>query len=538
MGTSAAILAWREKPKPGSRPLTLLLTGQIWWSIFIVLRLQTVAVEDKLFLASVIWVGIVFIPLGWVLFAIEYTGRHRFLERKYIVGLSVIPVLTVIIVTTSPFHDLLTVTAHSFGPNGILQISFSGAWYWVVTIYTYTLGLIGIVLLLELILSNAFTFRKQALTLTIGLIVPWSTNILYITGFMPKTGIDPTPIAFSISGVAYLLAISKFRLIRENPAPNKRAREVAFDKMQEGAVVVDLDENVVDVNQRALTILQTERNSLLGTPADEIFPDFEQIPQEGTLDEFLSIEQNGEQYHFEFEATMIRATRGKPVGRVITFNDVTNFLHQQQRLEVLNRVLRHNIRTETNLILGFAEGLAGESAKRVKKHALRIEEFGDKGREAIDLFDQARGESEPRNLGTIIQDSISAVGNEHPDLEISYRGIGSTVYVESLIDTVIKNIIENATKHNSNSDPKIWVIASETGEEIEINIADNGPGIDEYELSVLAEGSETDLKHGSGFGLWIIKWGVDLANGAVSFRNRSPFGTVVTLKIPKAETIK
>lgn len=482
---------------------------------------------------SIIWAGVVMIPLGWIFFAVEYTGRYRFLERKYIVGVSVIPILTLGIVATTPFHNLLVVTAQGFGPNQILQVSYSGAWYWLVTIYTYTLGLVGIVLLLELILSNAFTFRKQALTLTIGLVVPWSTNLLYITDLLPETGIDPTPIAFSISGVAYLFAISRFRLIRENPAPNKRARQIVFDKMQEGAVVVDLEENIVDVNQRALTILQMERNSILGTSAGDIFPKFEQIPHEGTLDGYLSIERNEEKYHFEFDATVIRTTRGKPVGRVITFNDVTNYLLQQQRLEVLNRVLRHNIRTETNLIIGFAEGLAEENAELVKNHAHRIEEFGDKGREAIELFDQARGQTEPRNIETIIQDSISTVRERNPEFEITYWGTISTAYVESLMDTVIRNIIDNAAKHNSKQNPKLWVVTSETTEEITISIADNGPGIDDYELSVLAEGSETALKHGSGFGLWIIKWGTDLVDGTVSFRNRYPNGTVVTLRVPK-----
>lgn len=63
-------------------------------------------------------------------------------------------------------------------------------------------------------------------------------------------------------------------------------------------------------------------------------------------------------------------------------------------------------------------------------------------------------------------------------------------------------------------------------------VADDGPEINPAEYEVLAQGVETPLEHGSGVGLWIVKWGIDEVGGSVSFAEREPRGTVVTISVP------
>lgn len=532
VGSAAAILAWRERPKPGSRPLVLLLIGQLWWSISIIFRLRAVTVEEKLFWMTVLWAGVVVIPLGWLLFALEYTGRDELFKTRYIGLFSAIPLLTWLVVFTAPFHNLLEVNALGFDPNGVLQVGFAGIWYPVVTVYTYVFGLVGVVLLLEMIASKSFVFRKQAVALFIGLAAPWVTNALFLMDFLPNTGIDPTPIAFSISGVLYLYAIKHYGLLRENPAPNKRAREMVFNRMQEGAVVLDIEGNIVDTNDRAVEILTTNKSTMLDSAAAAVIPRYEEIPIEGKLQSYLTIDDNDDQHHYEVEATKIRSAQNIEIGRVITFNEITTFLLQQQRLEVLHRVLRHNIRTETNLIMGYADEIDDEYADNVKEHSRRIDKLGNKGREAIELFDTARSETEPQRLGTIIRGAVSQVEEKYPHMRVTFHRTETRTYTDGVFEPVIRNVVENAADHNTSENLKIWINTQNEGDSIHVCIADNGPGIEEYELAVLSEGSETDLKHGSGLGLWIIKWGTDLGGGTVSFRENEPTGTIVSLNLP------
>lgn len=112
------------------------------------------------------------IPLGWLLFAPDYTGRDEFLKRRYLVLYSLIPIVTIILVALGPYQDLLIVKAGEFHESGILKNNTGGIWYRVVAIYTYVLGGTGTILLFDLNASQTFVFRKQAIALIVGILVP------------------------------------------------------------------------------------------------------------------------------------------------------------------------------------------------------------------------------------------------------------------------------------------------------------------------------------------------------------------------------
>lgn len=534
LGSASAILAWREGSKPGARALVLLLSGQVFWSIALIFRLRTPSVEAKLFWMHVMWIGVVAVPLGWVLFALEYTGRDRFVNPRYVAALAVVPVVTVFLVGLGPRQDLLRIGIAGYTDAGIVQNENGGIWYWVVAAYTYVLGGAGGVLLLELVLSRLFTFRKQAYALMGALIAPWATNLGYLTNVF-NTPIDPTPIAFSISGVVYLFALRHFDLLKTNPAPNNRARKLVFNGVQEGVIVLDIGDNIIDINEPALEMLQIPRPDILGSSALETIPEYEEFPESGSFGDFLTIETQSGERDFEVEITKITSDRGQTIGRVVTFKEVTEFLRQEQRLEVLNRVLRHNIKTETNLILGYAEGASGENAERMKDSALRIEEMGQKGREAIRLFRRARENSDFKSINTIVEECAREATSRFSDSAIEYQQADRDAAVNSLLKPVLLNAIENGIEHNDSDEPRIEIVTAVTEDSVTVEIRDNGPGIPEHELSVLSEGVETPLQHGSGLGLWIITWGVDLLGGNVQFKENVPTGTVVTVSVPTGE---
>jgi signal transduction histidine kinase len=63
-------------------------------------------------------------------------------------------------------------------------------------------------------------------------------------------------------------------------------------------------------------------------------------------------------------------------------------------------------------------------------------------------------------------------------------------------------------------------------------ISDDGPGIPDHEISVLQNAEETELEHGSGLGLWLIKWGTDTFGGSITFDMED--GTEVRIQFPEA----
>ena len=534
IGVTAALLAWRERPDPGALPLVAMLAGQSWWSTFLIFQVQASTLEAKLLWVNLSWVGVVVIPVAWFLFALEYTGRDQYVRRPYVALLSVVPVVTVALAATGAHHDLLYVESRLVERGGSVVLSQTvGPWFWVVTGYTYLLGLLGSIPLLGLVTSDAVPFRGQGVALLVGTLAPWLSNVLFLAGVIPTDGVDPTPIAFSVSGAAYLGALTRFRLLGTSPSPARYARHLVFERIHEGAIVVDSHGYLVHVNERAADLLGADRREVLGRPASEAVPGYEALPEAGPAADYLTVATEDGRCQYDVTVTRLTDAHERFVGRVITFHDISEHLRQQQRLTVLNRVLRHNIRTETNLIQGYADLLGdGDETAIVKRRARRIEEIGEKSREVIDIFEESRGRTETVPLGVLLEGCVETVREAYPATTVEYESDTEEVRVDSVLESVVANVVENAAEHNTSADPYVRIRVERAGDRVRVVVADNGPGIGDAELRVLKRGTETPLEHGSGLGLWLVKWGVDIVGGTVEFSANRPSGSVVTVEAP------
>lgn len=534
VGTTAAFLAWRERPEPGAVPLVALLAGQCWWSVFFIFELQARTLAGKILWSDVQWIGVVVIPVAWLAFALEYTGHDRYVTPKWLAALAVVPILTVVFAATDSYHSILYLdsTLVTEGGFSILQRT-PGVWFWVIAGYTYLLGLLGSIPILRFIRSDALAFRGQSAALLIGTVAPWASNALFLVGGSPLPGLDPTPVAFAVSGVAYLGALTRFRLLGTSPSPNHRARRIVFERMHERAVVVDNHDYVVDLNQTAAAALGTAPRDAIGQPAASIIPAYDTLPADGPAEGAVTLPADDNLY--DVTATRITDSRGRTIGRVITFHDISDYLRQQQRLEVLNRVFRHNIRNETNVIYGYADLVAdadGEhEANIIKDRALSIDEMSRKARDILDVFENARRPVTAVPLVALLDQSITAVTDDYPGVPIACGSVPG-VTVSNVLAPVFSNAIENAAEHNTFPDPWVRIDVERDDDVVRVVVRDNGPTIDPYERSVLERGTETPLEHGSGLGLWLIAWGTQIADGTVTFSENDPTGSVVTVEAP------
>ncbi|WP_396610580.1 histidine kinase N-terminal 7TM domain-containing protein [Haloferax sp. S1W] len=541
IGVAATLTAWRARPEPGSLPLFVMLAGQSWWSICLILQVRAMSLQAKIFWVDISWVGVVVIPVAWLAFALEYTGRDEYLKPRSLVAVSLIPALTIVLAFTGEFHDLLYRGSRLLVQNGSLRIDRTvGPWFWVITGYTYLLGLFGGIPILALLSSDARPFRGQSFALLIGTLTPWMSNVFFLLGIFDASSLDPTPVAFSVSGVAYLAAVTRFKLFGTSPSPTHRARRLVFTKMHDGAVVVDRHDTIVDMNEPATGVLGVSPVDALGTPAASIIPSYDDFPEHGALSAPLSIESDRGIDQYDVSVARIDDVHDRPIGRVISFHDVSSILRERQRLKVLNRVLRHNLRTEANLIAGYADLLAdGDDAREsrlIKERTQRIIDVGDKGRTVVDLFDEDWASVEPRDVETLLHSCVDSATQTHPDARILLGETPTNVGVSPVLKPVVTNLIENGIEHNSSDDPWVEVSARAADGVVELCVVDNGDGIGTYERRVLSRGEESPLEHGSGLGLWLVKWGVDIAEGSVRFENRQTRGSVVTVQVPTCRT--
>lgn len=200
-------------------------------------------------------------------------------------------------------------------------------------------------------------------------------------------------------------------------------------------------------------------------------------------------------------------------------------------------MFRHNIRTETQIIMGYADRLDDADAKDgpaaiLKAHAETIADLGEKAREIITIFEQERATVQPTPLATLLETAADAVREEHPVITVELPDVDTEYPVAGLLEPVFENALENAAEHNTRPDATVTVEVVPNGEMVAVRFADNGPGLDESEYGVLEEGTETALEHASGLGLWLIHWATEIAGGTVRFEENSPTGTVVVVEVP------
>lgn len=218
-----------------------------------------------------------------------------------------------------------------------------------------------------------------------------------------------------------------------------------------------------------------------------------------------------------------------------------------RQLTVLNRVLRHDIRNSANVIRGNADLLVEEcvdtaaKAGNIKQQATDLVKLSDQAKQIEQILDEEGQQEQVVDIVPIIESACQQIQSEYPDAQIDTSLPDSQhVVAHHFVDSAILNVITNAVEHNDSETPRVTVEAtvSKRGATsyVELQIADNGPGIAATEIEVLERGYETDLEHASGVGLWLVNWIVTNADGEIAFAENEPRGSIVSLKLRPAET--
>jgi signal transduction histidine kinase len=537
VGVSGGLLAWRERPEPGALPLALLLAGQCWWSAVVFFQTTATGLTQKIFWVDVSWPGVTILPVAWLFFCLSYTGYSRYLRFRYVVLASVIPALTILLGLTNDVHNLVYTSSELIDHGEYATLNRTpGPWFWVIGGYTYLLGLLGAIPLVRFVTSDVDTFRGQSGALLVGLLVPWLTNVLHVAGQLPTGGVDPTPVAFSVSALAFLGALTRFQLLSTSPAPIRPARQSVLQRMEEGIIILDRRNNIVDLNDRAAAALEAVSTNPLGSPVETVIPQFEAVAGDQSQSGQGVISPGDDGQTYDISVSEVTDVHGRTAGQIISLHDISEYLRQQQRLEVLNRVFRHNIRTHIQVIVSQVDYLATHNSEQrantAQENALEIEKLSDKIRAILDVFERGRNGPDPVRLDTIVYQCVDATETNYPGVTVHKSSVPDTIQVHSIMNEVLVNVIENAAKHNTNPDPEVWISVETTDGRVQITVADNGPGIHDEEIAILREGTETPLNHGTGLGLALVVWGTELIGGSVDFEDNEPTGTVVTVEVP------
>ncbi|WP_277553925.1 sensor histidine kinase [Halobaculum limi] len=222
----------------------------------------------------------------------------------------------------------------------------------------------------------------------------------------------------------------------------------------------------------------------------------------------------------------------------VLLTDVTDLRQRETQLAVLGRVLRHNLRNEMNVVQGFAAEIGRRStdadivsqANHIETASTRLLSLSETARRAQTALgsDTAYQRTHPAD---VIEDSVEVLGTEadDPTLSVSVDDCDD-VHVSDNFAVAVAQLIENAFVHG---DVPVTCSVSQSDGRVYFRVCDAGSGIPDHEWDIVTgEPDITQLRHGSGLGLWLVRWITDNHSGSL-FRDTTDAGeSVVGIWVP------
>ncbi|MFB6126295.1 MAG: PAS domain-containing protein [Halolamina sp.] len=260
--------------------------------------------------------------------------------------------------------------------------------------------------------------------------------------------------------------------------------------------------------------------------------------------DILNYRKNGQKFWNKLDIAPVRESEGSAT-RFVGFQTViTDRKIRERRLEVLNRVLRHNLRNKMNVIEGYTALLEDEfrdeppdAIAKMKKITSELFELGETVREIDRTISGADAASSVVELDERMKQVLSAFEDRFPaaSFDLVVASDDSCEVAATGLIAAIEEAIENAVKHNDSPEPTVKIrVVKRSDEWVEVEIEDDGSGLPKQEIAALRDG-EVPLRHSQGLGLWMLYWIVSKAGGRFSVTDADPSGTVVTLSVPPSD---
>src|SRR6266542_3769673 len=293
-----AVYVWLRRGSPGAKGLVLALAAGVWYMATYALELWTVGSAKQTW-GDVKYVGVCLLPAAWLVFALQYTGRARWLTKRLFFLLAVEPLVILTLLGIPSTHDLIHVYP-SIATEQFPTVDF-GPLGWINVFYSYGLLVFGTGILVKTLFAIARPYRKQARALVAALILPFLFNILYNFNIGPFGRVDLTAFAFVL------------------------------------VVVLDAYQRIVDLNPAAQSILGHTARQSIGLSLQQLMPDYasllERSGNAATVQSEIRLPLGSALRDYEITLSPIPDNQGRESGKLLMLRDISERKMSEERLE-------------------------------------------------------------------------------------------------------------------------------------------------------------------------------------------------------------
>ncbi|SEO56330.1 PAS domain S-box-containing protein [Halorientalis persicus] len=223
------------------------------------------------------------------------------------------------------------------------------------------------------------------------------------------------------------------------------------------------------------------------------------------------------------------------------YTDLSDQRRYERHIQVVHRLLRHDLRTDLQVIMGTATQVADRAtdeetvalAETIVDRAERLASVGEEAR-TVERILLDEHDPEPMDVAELCRRVAATLAHSYPDttVQVSTPDTQSVVAVPQL-RAALGALLDNAATHGGDS---VDLSVRPRGDRVAVEVIDDGAGIPENVRAPVFEDSDiTKLQHGRGIGLWLVRWVTEICGGRLEY-DRHDGLTVVRLWLRSART--
>jgi signal transduction histidine kinase len=450
----------------------------------------------------------------WFVFAVQYTGTRTRISPRTLVLLA-LPYLAIVVDLLLSILDI----------GGLPLFNVLGS---VVFIYIISLSIGGVYLLLQSTYSYGHIAVWQGVALAVvmvGSLMIWNLMGMQANDTIGQAGAYAAGTLVAAAGVG--TAWQRYDLFESTPSIGTLGERALTGETDDLMFVVDSEDRLITINETAIETLSVTRSNTHGSPVRDVLgQDSEQLRRVETV----TVQTTEGVRQYDPQVSRVGDGHDNDIGATLSLRDVTDRNLREQRLAVLNRVLRHNLRNEVDVVKSHAEQLGrdDEAVDPIIDAADRIASLGQQAHR-IDRYVSETAEDVTVDLDALVRSALETVDADEADVTVSVETPTSATLTTNRRALVgaLESVLDNAVRY---ADSVVTVTIESRPDGYVVRVADDGPGIPDGELEALDAGTESPLQHSTGLGLWQLKWAVTTLNGELSFDTTD--GTTVEIVVP------
>ncbi|MCD4737660.1 MAG: PAS domain-containing protein [Anaerolineae bacterium] len=565
-----ALYSWRQRDNtPAARPFTLLMLATSLWAGGYSMELGLNTIPAILKWGHISYVGVVYTPLLWLIFALQYADWKELLTRRNLLLATTLSTINLLLKWTNEWHHGYYTSYQIEIEGSIHRLQFTrGAISWVCIIYSYLLLLLGTLVLAWLFIHSPRPYRNQISIILVGAMVPWLANIVHLYEVDVLSQLDATPMAFSITGMLIAWGLFRLRLFDIVPI----ARDKVMENIRDEVIILDIHSRIIDLNPQAKELFPKEAYTIIGTPISQVLSGQLDLPAlyQAEQETYTPITIKGASFQCDYDLYLspLRDQQKQLSGWLLVLHDVTErnraeqVLRQQTlvlerqnaELDAFAHTVAHDLKNPLTVMMGFSlwleKNITRIPPERAVKNLSRISDAGKKMVNIIDellLLSNVRSKDDINTAPLAMAEIVAAAEQRLSNMITEYQG--TITFPESWptaigyapwIEEVWVNYISNALKYGG-TPPQVTlgttIVDSADGEVSRCRfwIGDNGAGLtSEQQGQLFAEFTRLEQTRaaGHGLGLSIVKRIIEKLDGQVGVSSEVGVGSEFWFALP------